>query len=366
MSLNAEDIQPRVIEENDAKCPSCSAAIKFDPLSGLLKCPYCHYEEVIPLPEAEQDLVAQELDFHEAVERGNFNWGEEKKAVICNSCAAESIYDALEVANVCPYCGSNHLMESSAENSLAPNGIIPFNVSHEQANENSKRWIKGKWFAPNEAKRTAKADNFAGIYLPYWTFDSKTASRYTARYGKHRSVTNSQGKTTTRTDWYSTSGFYQEFIDDELVRATKRYDSGLLGRIEPFDTRKPIAYTQDYLTGYVAERYSVGLEDGWKIAQNNIHSHLEGQISSVVRRRHRADVVSSVRFSTVHSDVTYKYIMLPIWLSSYRYKEKAYQFLVNGQTGKVGGESPISAIKVTFATLTALIIIAVVYFYYQQ
>lgn len=353
--------EPIYVDEYDAKCPSCSASIKFDPSTGKLKCPYCHYEEEIAKPELDASQFAQELNFYEALERGNFNWGEEKKIVICDACGAESIYDALEIANVCPYCGSNHVMEAAAENSLAPNGICPFEITREQADANFQKWIKGRWFAPNEAKRNAKADAFHGVYLPYWTFDAKTASQYRAQYGINRIVTDKEGKTHIETDWYFTSGFYQEFIDDYLVRATKRYDNQLLEKVEPFDTNRSLAFKKEYLSGYIAERYSIGLEDSWKIAQKGIHDHLEEQITDKIMRRHNADHVRGLHFSTTYSNITFKYVMLPIWVSSFRYKDKTYQFLVNGQTGKVGGQSPVSAIKVTITVL--LILIAVVIFY---
>lgn len=360
MSTFAEQ-ELKEVDKYDATCPSCSASIKFDPANGTLTCPYCGYEETIPQPELDGDKTAKELKFDETLKTENFDWGTEKKIVICDACAAESVYDALEVANVCPYCGSNHVMESAAENALAPNGVCPFEVTLEQANANFQRWIKGKWFAPNEAKRKARADAFTGVYLPYWTFDTKTASRYTARYGIHRQIKEKDGKTRTETDWYTTSGFYQEFIDDHLIRATTRYDESILRSVEPFNTNSSRAYSKEYLSGYAAERYSIGLEDGWKKAQKEIHSHIKSQISNQIRLRHNADVVNDIHFSTVHSDVTYKYVMLPLWLSSFGYNGKTYQFMVNGQTGKVGGQSPISTIKVTIAVLALLAVIAMIY-----
>jgi predicted RNA-binding Zn-ribbon protein involved in translation (DUF1610 family) len=355
----------KVVDKYDATCPSCSAAIKFDPSSGTLTCPYCGYSEEIPQPDLDADKVAQELKFEEALERGNFDWGEEKKVVICNACSAESVYDVLEVANVCPYCGSNHVMESAAEDSLAPNGVIPFAITREKANENFQAWMKGKLFAPNEAKRNAKADAFNGVYLPFWTFDAKTSSQYKAEYGIDRQVHEKDGKVRTVTDWYRTSGFYQKFIDDFLVRATNRYDAKLLHSVEPFETNNSKAYDKTYLSGYIAERYSIGLEDGWKIAQDGIHNQLEDSISRKIKRENGADRVRSLHFSTSYSNITYKYVMLPIWLSSFRFKSKTYQFVVNGQSGKVGGESPVSWVKVTFAVILTIMVVAILYYFFS-
>ena len=362
--MQSDELQEhRREKEENAVCPSCGGAIQFNPANNMLTCPYCGYEEEIPQAEDEKEAIAQEIDFYAAEQRNSINWGVEKKVVICQTCAAESIYDALEVANICPYCSSNHLMEASAENALAPNGVAPFQVTKQQANEHFKRWIKGQLFAPNEAKRSARADAFKGLYLPYWTFDTQTSSQYTARYGKHRTVKDRDGKSRTVTDWYTTSGFYQQFIDDTLVRATTRHDDKILRSVEPFQTNGINAFQQQYLTGYIAERYSIGLEDGWKIAQKQIRNQLQNEISMRIRRQYHADIVSNVQLSTSYSNITYKYVMLPLWHSSFRYNNKTYEFMVNGQTGKVGGQFPISPIKVAIAIFLVMVVIAVIYFF---
>ncbi|MFE3574791.1 hypothetical protein [Lysinibacillus sp. NPDC059133] len=350
----------------DAECPSCSASIEFNPATGKLTCPYCGYETEIAAPEKREEKVAQEMDFAKAEERGNFNWGVEKKTVICKSCAAETIYDALQVADSCPYCGSNQVMEASAKNTLAPNGVCAFEITDKQAGENFQSWIKGKWFTPRAAKDSAKPDSFKGVYLPYWTFDTKTSSRYSARYGRHRTVTDKEGNTRTETDWYSTSGFYQEFIDDHLISATARYDRNMMRKVEPFNLLNNKAYKPEYVSGFLSERYSIGLQDGWSQAKREISNHLDAQITSKIRWEHHADVVSGLHFSTIHDDITYKYLMLPIWLSSFRYKEKVYRFMVNGQTGRVGGDAPISPLRVTFAVILALITIAIIWYFFMS
>ncbi|KGR91621.1 hypothetical protein CD30_04760 [Ureibacillus massiliensis 4400831 = CIP 108448 = CCUG 49529] len=366
MSYELQEDNLKEVEEHDAKCPSCGASIKFDPSSGKLTCPYCGYEEEIETPESFEEQYAQEIDFETAEAQQSFEWGSEKKVVICDACAAEMIYDALEVANVCPYCGSNHVMEAAAKNSLEPNGIVPFSVNKEQANSNFRRWIKSRWFAPNQAKKSAKADAFSGVYLPYWTFDTNTKTNYSARYGIDRRVTDKDGKTHTVTDWYSTRGTYKMFIDDYLVRASKRYNDSILKKVEPFETNKSLTFNQDYLHGYIAERYSVGLRDGWDHAKSEIQSMLYSQITTHIKRRHNAQRVSNLNIHTVHSNVKFKYLMLPLWLSSFKYKDKIYQFMVNGQTGKVGGQSPISPIKVAIAVVLGLIAAGIVLYLYQQ
>jgi predicted RNA-binding Zn-ribbon protein involved in translation (DUF1610 family) len=366
--MSSQNNEAPVVEaklEFDAQCPGCGASIEFNPSVAKLKCPYCDYESDIPSPENEEERTAQELAFDEAELRGNTDWGLETKTIICKECAAESIYDALQVADSCPYCGSHQVMEAQGVDTLAPNGVCTFTVTHKEAAANFHKWIAGKWFMPNEAKRSAKPDSFEGLYLPYWTFDTKTSSRYSAEYGIDREVETSDGKTKTVTDWYPTSGFYQEFIDDHLVSATKRFDVNMMKKIEPFNLKDNKAYRPEYLSGFAAERYSIGLDDGWKIAQKEISSHLRTKVERKIEREKGADSVRSIKLSTTHDNVSYKYLTLPIWISSFRYKNKSYHFMVNGQTGKVGGDVPISPIKVTFAVLVVLAVIGIFYFFFS-
>ena len=156
--------------------------------------------------------AAREIDFEDAEDRASHDWGAAKKRVLCESCGAETIYDALEVANECPYCGSNQVMEVRDDDTMAPGGVCPFTIDKKTAGANFKRWIAGKLFCPSLAKQKARPDAFHGVYLPYWTFDTQTESEYDGRYGIYRTVREADGKTRTVTDWYYTSGDYSEFV----------------------------------------------------------------------------------------------------------------------------------------------------------
>lgn len=354
---NAE--KTATMEETDRKCPQCGGTMDFDPATGGLHCPYCDYKEEIKITES-SPKKAEEQDFATAEKTGNCDWGVKQKTVTCKSCGAQSVYDALEVASICPYCGSNQVMEANDVSTLAPGGVVAFQITAKQAGEAFHNWIKGKWFCPKEAKESAKAKSFQGVYLPYWTFDADTTTNYTAKYGIER-VESSGDDTEIVTDWYPTSGVYKQFINDQLVSGTTNHEESTMREIEPFDTENNLAYRPEYIAGFGAERYSVGLKEAWEKAKNFIMNRLKGLIESKIKDEHHADSTKDLKMTTTYQNITYKYLMLPIWISSFTYKDKVYQFMVNGQTGKVGGHSPISALRVAVAVLIGIAFFALVY-----
>ena len=151
-------------------------------------------------------------------------------------------------------------------------------------------------------------------------------------------------------------------FDDELVFASTRHDASILRSIEPFysDASHVKPYSPEYLSGFISERYSVGLKDGWNVARQQIENQLRSYISSDIRERNNADRVDSLRFTTEYSDITYKYILVPVWQSAFRYKDKVYQFMVNGQNGKIGGKTPVSALRVAIAILLGIAIVVLI------
>ena len=350
-------------KETDKKCPNCGATVVFDPATGGLHCEYCGY--TCELPKAEEENEICEMDFESAIYTESFNWGEQKKEVQCKQCGAVTIYDVLETAAVCPFCGSTSVMPAATENTISPGAVCPFSITKEQAGMYFLLWLKRRWFTPSKAKKNVFHKAFQGVYLPYWTYDAQTTSNFTARAGYNKTVRDRDGKTHIETDWKHVSGVYQKFFDDVTVMASKRQEDSGVKKCEPFDFSKMIPYSPKVVAGFTAERYSIGLKEGWEIAQKSIKSKLRSDIGEHVRSHWRADRSDSVRFSTIYSNITYKYLLVPIWISSFKYKDKVYQFVVNGQTGKVGGEAPVSVWRVLLAILLGAAVMLAVYYYSQ-
>lgn len=375
MDSNGELREAAVLEAStEKKCPGCGAALDFNIMAGRLKCPYCDTEVDIPAAKQEAPKMkvgigqvqkagaAQEnaLDFSKMAATGNRDWGTATKIASCKYCGAEVVMDANSLSTTCAFCGSNHVTDAVDDAGiLSPGGVVPFQITKEKAAENFKKWMGGKLFAPNAAKKSASAESFQGVYLPYWTFDAQTETDYTGQYGINRKVKDKDGNTRTVTDWYNTSGHYGEFIDDQLICASKNHTESFLRGIEPFDTASNVVYSPEYLSGFLAERYTVSLEDGWAGATKDIENHLRGVIRSKIKKDHRSDDSKVSSMNVLYSNMTYKYLLLPVWFSSFNFNGKVFQFVVNGQTGKVAGKSPISGLKVALAIIIAIVVIVI-------
>lgn len=350
------------LEKTDEKCPQCGGTLDFNPETGELVCTYCGATVDI---DDEEKKRAQELDFRLAENAASRDWGAETRTVICKNCGAETVYDAETVSGECPYCGSNQVMEAGGESIMAPGGVCPFTVTKSAAGERFAGWLKGKLFCPSAAKKAAKAGKISGIYLPYWTFDADTYSNYTARYGKERTVRRGK-ETRVEIRWYHTRGFYHRFINDELVAATGKQDRKMLESIEPFDTENNLEYKPEYLAGFASERYTIGLNEAWEDARRDMARDIESDIYAKVRREYHTSHVDSVRVYTDYRNVTYKYLLLPVWMSSFEYKGKNYRFMVNGRSGRVGGKYPVSPLRVAVAVLLGLSAAALFAYLFMQ
>jgi len=369
----AED-HDEAVEERSAKgalqqtfkCGNCAAKMEFEPGADAQKCPYCGHEN--PIPKSEADI--EELDFHthlatlsESAEM------EERLTIKCSDCAAETTADPNVTSQECAFCGSPIVATASSKKQLRPRSLLPFKITRDEARKAFAEWISKLWFAPNDLKNRARTEGkLAGMYVPYWTYDSDTTSFYRGQRGEYYWVTETyttteNGKSVQKTRqvrkirWWPVSGTVWEAFDDVLVLASKSLPRKYTEKLEPWDLQNLVPYKDDYLSGFRAESYQVDLEEGFDYAREI----MDGLIRALVRRDIGGDEQRITSLRTQHDNVTFKHTLLPIWISAYRYSKKTYRFLVNARTGEVQGERPYSWIKITLAVLLAVIVIAAIF-----
>ena len=236
------------------------------------------------------------------------------------------------------------------EHRIPVDGVLPFQIDHDHAKQNLTQWVNSRWFAPNQFRKNGAEGKFNGVYLSYFTFDSMTLTAYTGRRGEHYYVTVGTGKnrrTERRTRWYPASGSFQRFFDDVLVLANTGLRRDFMLELEPWPLLKVVPFDQQMLAGLMARTYDIELDDCFVDGKQRI----DAAIHAEVRQRIGGDtqVVSSV--NSRYDAVTYKHLLLPVWLLAYKYHNKTYQVFINAATGEVQGERPYSIWKILLTIL---------------
>ena len=248
-----------------------------------------------------------------------------------------------------------------ADHRVPVDGVLPFLIDKKQAQTNLGEWVQSRWFAPNEFRRRGADGKFSGVYMPYWTYDSMTFTRYSGQRGEHYYVTVGTGKNKRqerRTRWYPASGSFQRFFDDVLVLAAKGLNRKFMLALEPWPLGKCVPFNQEMLAGYLARTYEIELDGGFREAKGRVESALE----SDVRSRIGGDTQRVHSIRTNYSAISFKHLLLPVWLLAYRYNEKIYQVMINAGTGEVQGERPYSWVKITLTVLAGLAVAAGIFF----
>ncbi|MCB2310328.1 hypothetical protein LGL55_04225 [Clostridium tagluense] len=350
-------------------CSSCGGNMVFEPKKQKLVCLYCSNESEVNFEKT--NII--ENDFYIAENTKNKNWEKEKRIIKCESCGAQTLLDENSTAQFCAFCGSSHIIKTQEVVGIVPESLIPFVISKDAAGVLFSNWIKKLFFAPRALKSSYNMNKMKGVYIPFWTYDSHTFSDYTAERGTYYYVTETEWveedgerkqvtKQVRKTSWSYVSGDYSKFYDDILINASAQINNHIISKLEPFNLKELVLYKPEFLSGFLAERYSIDLKSGWKIAEEKIESDLRGEI----RQHIGGDEVRNLSFSTAYDAIKFKHILLPIWISAYIYKTKVYRFMINGQTGEVDGESPASIVKVMLLILAILAVIGGAYFYFSN
>ncbi len=345
-------------------CDQCGANVEFAPGTELLRCPYCGGESRIPVTVG----GVRELPYHEHLESdlGLNGETEEVTSVQCTSCAALVEPDPHHEAFPCPYCGSSIVARERSTRQLKPQALLPFLIGREEAKAKFKEWIDSLWFAPDSLKRLAELDGrLKGLYAPYWTYDSRTRSRYSGLRGDNYTVTKRRtvrrdGRLVTETyqdietRWRPAAGQVFRDFDDVLVVGSESLPGPLAESLEPWDLENIVDYKDEFLSGFTAERYQVDVRRGWERSKQR----MEAVIRMDVRRDIGGDHQKIHSLQTRHDGITFKHILLPMWICSYRYREKVYRFLINARTGEIKGQRPWSRVKVAMAIFAGVVVAA--------
>lgn len=362
-----EEISPEKSELKKS-CVNCGAELTYAPGTTELKCEYCgHTETIIP---SKNDF--EELELKPFLEKmGSQSHSEEITMLHCKSCGANQHVEENYKSLLCIYCGSPLIVaDSYKEEWILPGAVLPFQIDQKKAFQIFKKWVNGLWFAPNKLKKAAiDPEKTKGLYIPYWTFDAQLYADYTGQRGEYyyttRTVGSGKNKRTVserHTRWYSASGNVSGFVDDTLIKASKQKTGIIPQSIARWNLQLLKPFDNSYLAGFVTEKYTIPLKKGHdesnKLAENIADTWARRDIGGDTQQ------VSSLNMKL--TDETFKHILLPVYVSTYNFNGKRYNFFVNGQSGVLSGQRPYSFWKIFFFVLAIIFVVAIIYLLSSQ
>ena len=341
------------------QCPACTGPLRYDGGSGKLVCDYCGssftvqeiealYQEKLDQAEAAGVAQAAKEEAQAAAAAEAAQVGAEDpewdlaqagmKAYSCPSCGAELICDATTAATSCPYCGNPTVVPAQFHGMLKPDYILPFKLDKEAAKKALREFYKGKHLLPRAFTTENHIEEIKGVYVPFWLFDGQGDADLNFTATKVSSYRSGDYQVTV-TDHFAvrragTVDFHRIPTDSSSKMPDAHMDA-----IEPFDFSELKPFSTAYMPGFLAERYDVDVEECEKRARRRAGNTTEQVIANTVRGYASVTPVGKNVFMR-RSAVSY--VMLPVWMLSTRWKGKSFLFAMNGQTGKLIGDLPVS------------------------
>ena len=334
------------------QCPSCTGPLRFDGASGMLACDYCGSKFTVQEIEAlyrDKDEAAAAASAAAQAQAGQqapepeytpSNWAEDEglRVYNCPSCGAELICDETTAATSCPYCNNPSIVPGQLSDMLKPDWVIPFKLDKEAAKKALKNYYRGKKLLPNAFSDRNHIEEIKGVYVPFWLFDGTVDADMRFQGTRVNSVTTGREIITT-TEYYRVRRSGVVNFDKIPADASSKMPDAHMDAIEPYDYSELKPFSNAYLPGFLADKYDVKPEDCYARvdlrAQNTAEELLAGTVSGYSSCTPESRQVSVRRSRT-------SYALLPVWLLATNYDGKNYLFAMNGQTGKLIGDLPVS------------------------
>ena len=343
------------------QCPSCTGPLHFSGASGRLECEYCDASYDVAEIEAlyaekEKNAAAAKQTAKEgsagqsvpsvdgsAWDTSDFceDWGAEgdgMRVYGCPSCGAQLICEESTAAASCPYCGNPTVVPGQFSGALRPDFIVPFKLSKEEAVKALKSHYKGKFFLPKSFISENHVQEIRGIYGPFWMFDGEAEGD--AHYEAARSRTYRSGDyEITETKHYDVYRAGTVTFEKVPVDASSKMPDGHMDSIEPYDYKELKPFSTAYLPGFLADKFDVTVEQ----SRQRADQRCEGTLASALRGTVKRYDLCILRDSSVHlRRGKVHYALMPVWMLNTKWHGKDFIFAMNGQTGKLVGDLPVS------------------------
>lgn len=295
------------------RCVTCQAVLDEEDLF----CPNCGAEA----PQGVRPAATMRLATH------NFQ---------CRGCGASMSYDPSVAGLRCPFCASTSLEPQPDARILSPHRVVPFAIDQRQAVAALRAWLgRGFWRPGDLAERSLLVD-MRRVYVPYWVCEARAFTYWTAD--------TSQTPPGARANWFPLAGEHHATYQGVLVGASAALTPKETAALCPFDLSKGVPPEQIDLDHVIVEQFTVARKYARPLARQALEA-LELEACRQLVPGTCRNLKVNVRLEGLSTTP----MLLPTWIMAYRYRDRVFRFLVNGQTGRATGEAPVSLKKIIAA-----------------
>lgn len=321
------------------KCPNCGADMAFDSATGMLHCDSCGRNDNIDSMPKQNTTESNNSYTAHASRQFSDN---EVNQYHCKNCGAVLITEKDTTATTCSFCGAGVVLADRLSGNFAPAKVIPFSINKQQAQEAFKTWCKKGLLTPKGFMTADRIKSITGLYVPFWLYDLNGLGEADANCTKVR--TYSQGEyICTETSHYHV---YRQ-VDLTYLKiptdASEKMDDDLMDKLEPYHYDDLKDFNMPYLAGYIAEKYNYDDQQLYPRIEARVETYVDNYIQSTIQG------YTTTSYNRKNINIHQKkadYVLFPVWMVCYDYKQSEHIFAMNGQTGKIVGKPPLSIGKI--------------------
>jgi hypothetical protein len=246
------------------------------------------------------------------------------------------------IADFCLYCHNPVVALGRISGQMRPNRIIPFKYDKAEAEKRFLKFAKKKWFVPGSFFAASQVEKIKGIYYPFWVTDADTDSSISAHATRLR-VWRRGNVEYTETSNFKIHRRGDIHFEDITTSAFSEADKKMLEGILPYPSEALQEFSMPYLSGFLAKKRDIERAELTDEVRRRMDNYTQQLLRGTVHGYNTVSV-QDTQVNVLKSH--WEYSLMPIWMLTYKGQNgKSYTYAMNGYTGKVYGELPVSLPK---------------------